>query len=93
MQSHLDKSWFVLFLSKLLKKCVKGVGNGKVEISKELTPHSRTYELHGQGGGGEVNTKSRQTNTSHYPTKTISKTDTVPLKYNCYPDLKFLYKK
>ena len=61
-----------------------GVGNGKIDISKELTPHSQTYELCGQrrggGGGGRVNTKSRQTSTSHCPTKTISKTDTVPLR-------------
>ena len=25
---------------------LKGVGNRKIHIFKELTPHSRTYELH-----------------------------------------------
>ena len=29
---------------------IKGVGNGKIDIFfKELRPHSRTYELRGQG--------------------------------------------
>ena len=27
---------------------LKGEGNGKIDISKELVPHSRTYELCGQ---------------------------------------------
>ena len=46
----------------------KGVGNGKIDIFEELTPHLRTYKLHGQGEK-RGNTKSRQTNTSHCPTK------------------------
>ena len=56
-----------------------GEGNGKIDIFKELTPHSRTYKLRGQGGK-KVNTKSRHTHTSHCPTKTILKTETVFLK-------------
>ena len=65
---------------------VKGEGNGKINIFKELMPLFLTYELHGQGREKkkkEVNTKSRQTNTSHCPTKTISQTDTVPLNAFC----------
>ena len=50
----------------------------KSTFFKELTPHLRTYELHNQGG--KKCTKSRQTNTSHCPTKTVSKTDMHPLK-------------
>ena len=59
----------------------KGMCVGKIEIFKELTPRSQTYELHGQeggGGGGEEITKIK-TNTSHCPTKTISRNDTRPL--------------
>ena len=40
-QSKCVTSWMLLF---------KGLGVGKIDIFfKELTPHSRTYELHGQG--------------------------------------------
>ena len=59
---------------------VKGVYNGKINIFfKELTPRSRTYELRGQGEKRKKKiTKSQPTNTSHCPTKTISKKRTTP---------------
>ena len=56
---------------------LRGRVSEKSTFFKELTPRSRTYELRGQG---KRCTKSRQTNTSHCPTKTISKTETHPLK-------------
>ena len=70
---HVTTFLFLILISSYFKV----IGNGKIDIFKELTPHSRTYELRGQGK--KIDTKSRQTNTSHCTTKTISKTDTVPL--------------
>ena len=49
----------------------------KSTFFKELRPSSRTYELRSQGK--KKSTKSRQTNTSHCPTKTTSKPDTPSL--------------
>ena len=47
---------------------LKGVGNGKIDVFKELTPHSRTPN-------------PRQTNTSHCPTKELSpKVTYTPLR-------------
>ena len=41
--------WVILPLVAEQYFLVKGVGNGKIDIFKVLTPHSRTYELRGQG--------------------------------------------
>ena len=62
-------------------KSLKGAGNGKSTFFKELTPRSRTYELGGQAGEKKKKhiQNQRQTNTSHSPTKTISKTVAYPL--------------
>ena len=51
----------------------------KSTFFKELTPRSRMYERRGQGGEKMYKIK---TNTSHCPTKTISKTSMHPIKYN-----------
>ena len=51
---------------------VKGRVVEKITIFKELTPRSQAYELHNQEGKKNLS-KSRQTNTSHCPRKTISK--------------------
>ena len=48
----------------------KGVGNGKIDIFKELTPHSWTYELCVQG------------KKSHYKIKTNKH---LTLSYKNYP--------
>ena len=64
---------YFLFLLFLMKK--KSIQN-----QDKQTPHTVLQKLRGK----KVNTKSRQTNTSHCPTKTISKTATAPLKM-CHP--------
>ena len=52
---------------------LRGGVSKKIDVFKELTPRSRTYELRGQVK--KISTNSRQTNTLHCPTKTISKND------------------
>ena len=56
---------------------------------KELTPHSQTCELRGQGEKKHIQNQ-RQTNTSHCPTKTISESVACPLKEypSGFPSLK-----
>ena len=51
----------------------------KSTFFKESPPRSRTYELCDQEKKKEMN-KIKTKNTSHCPTKTISKTDPPPLK-------------
>ena len=46
---HIFLFFFKLTIFVLLILNIKGVGNGKIDVFKELTPHSRTYELRGQG--------------------------------------------
>ena len=55
----------------LRKHGLKGVGNGKIDIFKELTPIRGP--MSSAAKGKKVNTKSRQTNTSHCDTKTKEK--------------------
>ena len=33
---------------------LKGVGNGKIDVFKELQPHSRPFELRGQGKNKQI---------------------------------------
>ena len=40
---------------------VNGEGNGKIDIFKELTPHSWTYELRGQGIKKSIQNQNKQT--------------------------------
>ena len=48
-KSKTDKH-LTLSCKKLSPKVTfKGVGNGKIDVFKELTPHSRPFELRGQG--------------------------------------------
>ena len=58
---------------------LRGGLSKKIDVIKELTPRLRTYELRYQGEN-KISTNSRQTNTSHCPTKTTSKNDHQPLK-------------
>ena len=51
----------------------------KSKFFKELTPPLWPYELHGQGKKKKSYQNQRHTYTSHYPTKTISKSDTSPI--------------
>ena len=74
------------------KSLLRGQVSEKSTFFKELTPRLRTYELRGQRG--KKNTPSqRQTNTSHCPTKTISKTDTRPLNGRFHTIIYYLQRK
>ena len=48
-------------ICRCIKKGLKGVGNGKIDIFKELTPHSWTYDLRGQGEKKSIQNQDKQT--------------------------------
>ena len=46
IKSKTDKNLTLILQKNYLQKCptpLKGVGNGKIDVFKELTPHSRTF--------------------------------------------------